>query len=198
MALIVLASASPARKALLTRSGLTFDVQISGIDEETPEILALTSQQMAMELAQQKAIAVANKLTSGLVIGCDSVFEFEGIAYGKPLEADVARQRWRSMRGKSGTLHTGHCVIDVAAGTGVSDLASTQVTFANISDAEIDSYVASGEPLQVAGAFTIDSLGGPYIESVHGDPSCVEGLSLSTLRRLLEELGYPWHTLRAS
>lgn len=195
VAMIVLASASPARKALLTRSGLQFDVVVSGIDEETPEILAMAPQEMALTLAEQKAVAVAQR-SSGLVIGCDSVFEFEGVAYGKPLTTDVARSRWQAMRGKSGILHTGHCVVDTSINKRVSELASTSVTFADISDDEIDSYVASGEPLHVAGAFTIDSLGGPYIESVNGDPSCVEGLSLPTLRRLVEELGYPWHTLR--
>lgn len=196
MALIVLASASPARKNLLTRSGLTFDIKVSGVDEETPEILALSPRDMALKLAEAKASAVAVD-TEGIVIGCDSVFEFEGTAYGKPLTPDVATQRWSAMRGKSGVLHTGHSVIDTKTGRQISQLASTKVTFADISDAEIASYVASGEPLNVAGAFTIDSLGGPYIESVEGDPSCVEGLSLPTLRRLLEELGYQWHTLRA-
>lgn len=198
MALIVLASASPARKVLLSRSGLVFDVQVSGVDEERPEILALPPGDMALTLAKAKARAVAQKCGEpALVIGCDSVFEFEGTAYGKPLTVPVAIERWQAMRGKSGTLHTGHCVIDTTATKEVSQLASTKVTFADISDAEIDSYVASGEPLNVAGAFTIDSLGGPYIESVEGDPSCVEGLSLPTLRRLLEGLGYPWHTLRS-
>lgn len=195
MAMIVLASASPARKALLTRSGLTFDVVVSGVHEETPEILAMPPQQMAVTLAEMKAAAVAAK-TSGLIIGCDSVFEFKGSAYGKPLTDDVARARWQAMRGKSGVLHTGHCVIDTSSGQQLSALASTSVTFADITDAEIDAYVASGEPLHVAGAFTIDSLGGPYIENINGDPSCVEGLSLPTLRRLVEALGHPWHTLR--
>lgn len=196
VALITLASASPARKSLLTRSGLTFDVVVSGIDEETDEILAMSPTRMALTLAERKAEAVATKV-EGLVIGCDSVFEFEGKAFGKPLTEQTARERWQAMRGKTGVLHTGHCVIDTRQSKQVSELASTSVTFANISDEEIDSYVASGEPLHVAGAFTIDSLGGPYIESVNGDPSCVEGLSLPTLRRLVEFLGYPWHTLRA-
>jgi len=199
VALIILASASPARRALLTRSGLRFDIEVSGVDEETPEILALPPQEMAQKLAEAKARAVAAKVSkSALIIGCDSVFELDAVAYGKPLTEEVAIQRWKQMRGNTGTLHTGHCVIDTERTTSATALASTEVTFADISDAEINSYVASGEPLHVAGAFTIDSLGGPYIESVNGDPSCVEGLSLPTLRRLLEELGYKWHTLRSS
>lgn len=197
MALIILASASPARRALLTRSGLQFGIRVSGVDEETDEILALGATEMALHLAKLKAKAIADEdIEPALVIGCDSVFEFEGRAYGKPLTHKLATQRWRQMRGKMGTLHTGHCVIDSASGQSASALASTDVWFADISDDEIDSYVRSGEPLHVAGAFTIDSLGGPYIERIDGDPSCVEGLSLPTLRRLLEELGYPWHTLR--
>lgn len=195
--MIILASASPARKALLTRAGLRFEIKISGVEEETPEILALGPTQMALTLAEAKAKAVATSTTAeALVIGCDSVFEFEGVAYGKPLTPGVATERWQSMRGKSGVLHTGHCVIDTRTGQSSASVASTKVQFSDISDDEINSYVASGEPLHVAGAFTIDSLGGPYIESIEGDPSCVEGLSLPTLRRLIEELGHPWHTLR--
>lgn len=194
---IVLASASPARKSLLTRSGLTFTTIVSGVDEESEEILSLTPVAMALTLAERKARAVADRLDAGaLVIGCDSVFELDGVPYGKPLTAGVATDRWRSMRGRTGTLHTGHCVIDTVTGKQVSDTASTDVTFAAISDEEIASYVASGEPLNVAGAFTIDSLGGPYIDWIKGDPSCVEGLSLPLLRRMMEELGHPWHRLR--
>lgn len=194
---IVLASASPARHALLTRSGLVFDTMVSGVDEEGEEILRLAPIQIALTLAEQKALAVAARCqTPSLVIGCDSVFELDGVAYGKPMTPDVARRRWLEMRGRTGTLHTGHCVIDTASGRQMSGAASTDVTFAEVSDAEIDSYVASGEPLNVAGAFTIDSLGGPYIDWINGDPSCVEGLSLPLLRRMVEELGYPWHRLR--
>lgn len=197
MAVIVLASASPARRNLLTRSGLTFEIVVSGVNEETDEILSMSSEDMALTLAELKAQAVAEQLSAdALVIGCDSVFEFDGVPYGKPLVPSVAIERWQQMRGKSGELHTGHCVVDTSTGNQVSALASTRVTFADLSDAEIESYVATGEPLNVAGAFTIDSLGGPYIDRIEGDASCVEGLSLPTLRRLVEELGFPWHTLR--
>lgn len=194
---LVLASASPARRTLLTRSGLSFTTMVSGVDEEHEEILRLEPLQIALTLAERKAAAVATRLESpALVIGCDSVFELDGIAYGKPITADVARQRWQQMRGQTGTLHTGHCVIDTASGQQVSGTASTEVTFASISDEEIAAYVATGEPLGVAGAFTIDSLGGPYIDWINGDPSCVEGLSLPLLRQMMEELGHPWHRLR--
>jgi septum formation protein len=194
---IVLGSASPARRALLTRAGLHFSVLVSGVEEESEELDALAPIALAETLAGHKATAVAAQLNSpALVIGCDSVFELEGKGYGKPLDPATAIERWQQMRGKTGSLHTGHCVIDTSSGQRISATASTDVTFADISDAEIASYVASGEPLHVAGAFTIDSLGGPYIDWIHGDPSCVEGLSLPLLRRMVEELGYPWHQLR--
>lgn len=194
---IVLASASPARRALLDRSGLTFEVVVSGVQEETDEVLALGPIEQAHTLAELKASAVAATITGpALIIGCDSVFEQDGTAYGKPLESAVAIQRWKQMRGKSGTLHTGHCVIDTASGRRITATASTDVGFADISDEEIASYVHTGEPLHVAGAFTIDSLGGPYVEWIHGDPSCVEGLSLPLLRRMVEELGHHWYQLR--
>jgi septum formation protein len=194
---IVLASASPARRALLTRAGLNFSITVSGVDEESDALTGLAPAVLAETLAGLKATAVAEQVDAQtLVIGCDSVFELEGKGYGKPLDPATAIGRWQQMRGRTGSLHTGHCVIDTSSGKRISATASTDVTFADISDAEIASYVASGEPLQVAGAFTIDSLGGPYIDWIHGDPSCVEGLSLPLLRRMVEELGYPWHQLR--
>lgn len=194
---IVLASASPARRALLTRSGLRFEVIVSGVDEESAEFAALAPIALAHVLAERKAEAVAAKVeTPALVIGCDSVFELDGVAFGKPLKPEIAIERWQLMRGRTGTLHTGQCVIDTASGDRVSGTASTEVTFADLSDAEINSYVATGEPLEVAGAFTIDSLGGPYIDWIEGDASCVEGMSLPLLRRMVEELGHPWHQVR--
>jgi len=194
---IVLASASPARRALLTRSGLVFTTVVSGVDEESEEFSALAPIELAHTLAQRKAEAVAGQINEpALVIGCDSVFELDGIAFGKPLKPEIATERWQLMRGRTGTLHTGQCVIDTANSSLVTGTASTEVTFADISDEEIASYVASGEPLEVAGAFTIDSLGGPYIDWIEGDPSCVEGLSLPLLRRMVEELGHSWHSVR--
>ncbi|MFI7590027.1 Maf family protein [Micromonospora sp. NPDC049359] len=124
-----------------------------------------------------------------LVIGCDSVLEFDGEILGKPADAADATRRWLRMRGLSGVLHSGHCLIDSVAGRRAEAVASTVVHFADISDDEIAAYVATGEPLAVAGAFTIDGLGGPFVERIEGDPGTVVGLSMPLLRRLLAELG---------
>ena len=137
-----------------------------------------------------------------LVLGCDSVLELDGEVHGKPADADEATARWRRMRGRSGVLHTGHWLVDLRAtedgGTGgmVGGTASTTVHFAALDDAEIEAYVATGEPLRVAGAFTLDGLGGPYVAGIEGDPSNVVGVSLPLLRDLLGELDVTWHDLR--
>ncbi len=137
-----------------------------------------------------------------LVLGCDSVLEIDGAVHGKPAGAAEAMARWRVMRGRSGVLHTGHWLVDLrdteAGGTGgmVGGTASTVVHFADLDDAEVDSYVATGEPLRVAGAFTLDGLGGPYVAGIEGDPSNVIGVSLPLLRELVRELGLAWHDLR--
>ena len=139
-----------------------------------------------------------------IVVGCDSMLEFDGVVVGKPADAEVARERWRSMRGGKGVLHSGHWVVDLrdddAGGTGgtLGSTSSTTVWFADIDDDEIDAYIATGEPLHVAGAFTIDGLGGPYVERIEGDHHGVVGLSLPLLRELLAELGVPWRSLRTS
>ncbi|WP_394941357.1 Maf family protein [Psychromicrobium sp. YIM B11713] len=188
---LILASASPARTKLLSEAGITHSVLVSDVDEE-----ALTAQQgvtdphdTALLLARAKAEAVAALAESqgALVLGCDSVFELDGVAYGKPYEAEVAKRRIAAMSGRSGVLHTGHWLVDnrSTAAAGHGTVASATVQFAELSDAEITAYVATGEPLQVAGSFTIDSLGGAFITSVTGDPHTVVGLSVSTLRELL-------------
>jgi len=191
---VVLASASPARLATLRAAGLDPDVIVSGVDETT--VTSSDPEELSVELARLKAQAVADR-TDGptLVIGCDSVLELDGVVHGKPGTAEAAAQRWRSMRGRSGVLHTGHCVIDIATGRTVSRDARTVVHFAEIGDEEIAAYVASGEPLDVAGAFTIDGLGGAYISGIEGDPHTVVGISLPLLRLMLGELGVSWHTL---
>ena len=130
-----------------------------------------------------------------IVVGCDSVFELDGVAYGKPQTAAVAKERWRAMVGRAGTLHTGHHVIDTATGRTASATASTLVRMGSISEQEMDDYLATGEPLQVAGGFTLDALGGAFVDGVEGDPSNVVGISLPTLRALLGELGVRWTTL---
>lgn len=189
---LVLASASPARRALLTAAGIDADVLVSGVDESVVE--ATDPQTLCLALARMKARTVAARMKAEprtLVLGCDSVLEFDGETFGKPADAGEAIKRWQAMRGRSGVLHTGHHLTDVMNGTQAEDVASTVVHFADISDEEIDAYVATAEPLQVAGAFTIDGRGGVFVERLEGDHSNVVGLSLPLLRRLLAQLGVP-------
>ncbi|NNG20215.1 septum formation inhibitor Maf [Naumannella sp. ID2617S] len=195
----VLASASPARLQTLRNAGLDPEVVVSGVDEEA--IDAASPAELAQLLATAKAEAVADQVGDGdwLLVGCDSVLELDGAAHGKPGTPEAAVERWRAMRGRTGVLHTGHRLIRhegnrrLAAGrTG-----STEVHFADLDDAEIEAYVATGEPLQVAGSFTLDGLGGAYVRSISGDPHNVVGISLPLLRDLCEELGVAWHALWA-
>jgi len=198
----VLASASPARLRTLRSAGIEPDVVVSGVDESIVD--ATTPQELCVTLARLKAEAVVARLRDDgarlradaarrgeqiLVLGCDSVLEFEGQVLGKPVDADDATRRWRRMRGASGVLHTGHCVVDADTGKRAEATASTIVHFGNVSDSEIAAYVRTGEPLRVAGAFTIDGLGGWFVEAIEGDAGTVIGLSLPLLRRLLLELG---------
>jgi len=196
---IVLASASPSRKRLLESIGITPVISVSGVDEETPELLALAPADLVIALAILKAHSVhhalqANKtdLTHSLIIGCDSTFEFQGESLGKPLAPEAAIERCQRLSGQTGYLHTGHCVIDPAQGLEVSDISTAKVTFAKMTDAEISDYVASGEPLHVAGGFTLDGLSAPFITHIEGDPSGIIGLSLPTLRKIAINLGLQW------
>ncbi|MGW0881684.1 Maf family protein [Streptomyces sp. NPDC002671] len=186
---LVLASASPARLGLLRQAGLTPEVIVSGVDEDA--VTAPTPAELALALAEAKASVVAAKpeVQGALVIGCDSVLELEGQALGKPADAEEATARWKSMRGRAGTLQTGHCIWDTTAKRFVAGVASTVVRFGEPSDEEIAAYVASGEPLYVAGAFTLDGLSAPFIEGIDGDHGNVIGISLPLVRRLLAELG---------
>ena len=191
---LVLASASPARLETLRRAGLDPEVVVSGVDES--EVTADKPADVALELAQRKAQAVVDRLDDpAVVVGCDSVLELDGEPYGKPASAGEAVRRWRSMRGRCGVLHTGHCVVDTATGRSESATESTDVQFADVSDAEIEAYVGTGEPLQVAGAFTIDGLGGAFVRRIDGDPHNVVGISLPLLRELLDRLGVTWTDL---
>ncbi|MFC8230613.1 nucleoside triphosphate pyrophosphatase [Streptomyces sp. NPDC057287] len=188
---LVLASASPARLGLLRQAGLAPEVIVSGVDEDA--ITAPTPGELALVLAEAKAAAVASRpeAAGALVIGCDSVLELDGQAHGKPADAEEATARWKSMRGRSGILQTGHSVIDTATGRTASATASTVVRFGEPTDAEVAAYVASGEPLHVAGAFTLDGRSSPFVEAIEGSHGNVIGLSLPLLRRLLGELGTP-------
>ncbi len=195
----VLASASPARLATLRAAGVEPEVVVSGVDED--QVSERSPARTALVLARLKAEAVAALLEEpaagavSLVLGCDSVLELDGETHGKPANTAEARDRWRRMRGRTGLLHTGHCLVDVGSGRSTAEVASTLVRFADITDDEVDAYVATGEPLQVAGAFTVDGLGGAFVEGIEGDHHNVVGLSLPLLRRMLHELGLDWTTL---
>jgi septum formation protein len=196
---LVLASASPARLTTLRHAGLEPEVVVSGVDESA--VTADSVAALAGRLAQLKAEAVAAALPADgspvLVVGCDSMLELDGEAYGKPGTPDLAVERWRRMRGRSGILHTGHHVL-LRDGDGTrtrSAVASTTVHFADLTDAEVAAYVATGEPLQVAGAFTVDGLGGPFVRAIEGDYHNVVGISLPLLRELLLDLGVAWPAL---
>ncbi len=187
MTTIVLASASPARLALLRGAGLDPEVIVSGVDETA--FTAATPVELAGLLAQAKAQAVASGRSDGLVIGCDSLLDLDGRPLGKPASAAEAAERWRDMSGRTGTLVTGHCVINAATGQRSAAVAATTVRFGTPSPEEVAAYVASGEPLAVAGAFTLDGRGGWFVDGIDGDHGTVLGLSLPLLRRLLAELG---------
>jgi septum formation protein len=193
---LVLASASPARLATLHAAGIEPSVVVSGVDEE--QVTELAPAALAQRLAELKCAAVAAQSAEGsLVLGCDSVLELDGQPFGKPADAQEATGRWRAMRGRSGILHTGHCLRDTGSGREATRTGSTVVHFADVTDAEIAAYVESGEPLQVAGAFTIDGLGGAFVTGIEGDHHNVVGLSLPLLRDLLAELGHAWTDLWA-
>lgn len=199
---IVLASTSPARLAVLRGAGIEPVVRPSSVDEDATLATAgdLSPAETVLTLARAKALAVADSADcpDGVVLGGDSMFELDGQIYGKPGTPEAARERWHLQRGRTGTLWSGHWLADRRSGhtgaAGVGAVKSAQVTFVDdLADDEIEAYIASGEPLQVAGAFTIDSLGGAFIEHIDGDPSTVIGISLPTLRQLSGELGIRWH-----
>ncbi|MGW7239078.1 Maf family protein [Streptomyces sp. NPDC054804] len=186
---LVLASQSPARLNLLRQAGLAPEVIVSGVDEDA--VTAPTPAELALALAEAKASVVAARadVQGAIVIGCDSVLDLDGRALGKPADAEEATARWKSMRGRAGTLQTGHCVWDTASNRHVSATASTVVRFGEPTDVEVAAYVASGEPLYVAGAFTLDGRSAPFIDGIEGDHGNVIGISLPLVRRLLGELG---------
>lgn len=195
---IVLASASPARLHTLQAAGLSPEVMVSEVDESA--FATSSAPELAMTLARVKAENVVSRLeldTPTVVIGCDSLLEFDGQAFGKPGSYEAAIMRWYRMRGRQGVFHTGHHVVvtDGKASRSATRLACTMVRFADLTDAEIAAYARTGEPARVAGGFTIDRLGGPFITHIEGDPHTVTGLSLPLFRQMLLDLGVVWHTL---
>jgi septum formation protein len=195
-----LASTSPARLATLRAVGIEPVTFAPGVDEDAAVAAAgpLAAPEMVMLLARLKAEAVASAHPElhGLVLGGDSAFELDGVVYGKPHLPDVARERWHAQRGRAGLLHSGHWLIDTRTGAAAGAPAVARVEFASdITDAEIDAYIATGEPLEVAGAFTIDARGAAFIERIEGDPHAVVGLSIPLLRTLVRSLGVEWTDL---
>lgn len=194
MTKLLLASTSPARKRLLTDAGIAFETRSPGVDEDAlvAKQKPATIQEMTLLLAKAKAEAVS---FDGLVLGCDSALLFDGEMLGKPHHPEVAISRWQNMRGKTGLLCSGHWLIDGQTGNASGKVTQTSVSFAHLSDEQIHKYVATGEPLQVAGAFTIDGFGGAFVERIEGDYHTVVGLSLVALRELVTDLGHDYQSL---
>src|SRR4051812_48216699 len=196
---LILASGSPARLATLRSAGIDPVVEVSGVDESLEE--EADPARLAGALARLKGLEVVARHAGRppsprtLVLGCDSVLEVDGVGYGKPDSPNEAVERLRELRGRAAVLHTGHHLTDLSTGTALADVASTRVVFGSFGDDEIDAYVATGEPLAVAGAFTIDGLGGAFVDRVEGDPHNVVGLSLPLLRRMVAELGIGWYQM---
>lgn len=187
----VLASASPARLGVLRAAGLAPEVIVSDAPED--DVTGPTDQ-VARTLAERKAGVVVDRLGAGadaLVVGCDSVLDVDGATRGKPASVDEARAWWASVAGRSAVLHSGHCVVDTRTGATASAVASTVVTYGHPTPEEVEAYLATDEPLRVAGGFTIDGYAAPFVDRIEGDHGTVLGLSMPLLRRLLAEVGTP-------
>jgi septum formation protein len=190
---IVLASQSTSRRRLLEGAGISPLVRVSNVDEETDFFNAMTPADMVIALAVTKAHTVREAIDfPAIIIGCDSTFDVDGVSFGKPGSPEVARGRALAISGRSGLLHTGHCVIDTVQGREIVDRVTTKVTFSKMSSEEIDDYIASEEPLHVAGGFTLDGFGSPFIPIIEGDYTNVVGISMPFIRSAMSQLGYTW------
>jgi septum formation protein len=178
---------------LLEGAGINPTIIVSNVDEETDFFNAMSPADMVIALAVTKAHTVREQIDyPALIIGCDSTFDVDGVSFGKPGTPDIASERAKKISGRSGLLHTGHCIIDTAQGREIADRVTTKVTFSELTDHEIEDYIASGEPLQVAGGFTLDGFGSPFIPVIEGDYTNVVGLSMPFLRSAMSQLGYSW------
>ena len=190
---IVLASQSTSRRRLLEDAGLKPTIIVSNVDEETDFFNAMAPVDMVIALAISKAHTVREMIDyPAIIIGCDSTFDVDGISFGKPGTPEIAIARAKKISGRTGLLHTGHCVIDTEKGIEIADRVTTKVTFTDMTDEEIADYVASEEPLHVAGGFTLDGFGSPFIPVIEGDYTNVVGISIPFLRKAMQQLGYSW------
>jgi len=190
---IVLASQSKSRRTLLEDAGLKPTIIVSNVEEETDFFNAMTPEDMVIALAISKAHTVREMIDyPAIIIGCDSTFDVDGVSFGKPGTPEVAVERAKKISGRTGLLHTGHCIIDTERGIEIADRVTTKVTFTEMNDEEIHDYVASEEPLHVAGGFTLDGFGSPFIPVIEGDYTNVVGISMPFLRSAMKQLGYSW------
>jgi septum formation protein len=190
---IVLASQSSSRRRLLEDAGIKPTIIVSNVDEETEFFNAMTPEDMVIALAISKAHTVREMIDyPAIIIGCDSTFDVDGVSFGKPGTPEIAVERAKKISGRTGLLHTGHCIIDTERGIEIADRVTTKVTFTDMTDEEIDDYVASEEPLHVAGGFTLDGFGSPFIPVIEGDYTNVVGISMPFLRSAMKQLGYSW------
>ena len=190
---IVLASQSKSRRRLLEDAGLKPTIIVSNVDEETDFFNAMTPEDMVIALAISKAHTVRELIDyPAIIIGCDSTFDVDGVSFGKPGTPEIAIARAQKISGRSGLLHTGHCIIDTERGIEIADRVTTKVTFSEMTDLEIADYVGSGEPLHVAGGFTLDGFGSPFIPIIEGDYTNVVGISMPFIRSAMKQLGYSW------
>ncbi len=190
---IVLASQSTSRRRLLEDAGLKPTIIVSNVDEETDFFNAMAPVDMVIALAISKAHTVREMIDyPAIIIGCDSTFDVDGDSFGKPGTPEVAIERAQKISGRTGLLHTGHCIIDTEQGIEIADRVTTKVTFSEMTEEEIADYVASEEPLHVAGGFTLDGFGSPFIPVIEGDYTNVVGVSMPFLRSAMKQLGYSW------